>query len=143
MPAPDTTRRITPSNLQQDIDSYNGLKAVSGYTTARVAATPEALQKAYAEMVTRQQEETTEPKEEPRPRTPAPPKTEPPKIDKTIIEVDRTPTTILSQPKLTPQESARKIPKAPPQSVVDEEARAKAKSPPEDPKLKVRPPPTQ
>jgi hypothetical protein len=58
MPAPDTTRRITPSNLQQDIDSYNGLKAVSGYTTARVAATPEALQKAYAEMVTRQQEET-------------------------------------------------------------------------------------
>ena len=49
MPAPDTSRRITPSNLQQDIDSYNGLKAVSGYTTARVAATPETLQKAYAE----------------------------------------------------------------------------------------------
>lgn len=58
MPAPDTTRRITPSNLQQDIDSYNGLKAVPNYTTARVEATPEALQKAYTEMVTKQQEET-------------------------------------------------------------------------------------
>ena len=58
MPAPDTSRRITPNNLQQDIDSYNGLKAVPSYTTARTIATPEALQKAYAEMVTKQQEET-------------------------------------------------------------------------------------
>ncbi|MBD2138437.1 hypothetical protein H6F32_12750 [Anabaena sp. FACHB-1237] len=58
MPTPNTTRRITPSNLQQDIDSYNGLKAVPNYTTGRVEATPEALQKAYTEMIIKQQEET-------------------------------------------------------------------------------------
>ncbi|MDB9536467.1 hypothetical protein PN451_11635 [Dolichospermum planctonicum CS-1226] len=58
MPAPDTTRRITPNTIQQDIDSYNGLTAVIGYATSRVEATPEALQKAYTEMVTKQQEET-------------------------------------------------------------------------------------
>lgn len=58
MPAPDTTRRITPNNLQLDIDSYNGLKAVTGYTTARLEATPEALQTAHTKMVAKQQEET-------------------------------------------------------------------------------------
>ncbi|MBD2386476.1 hypothetical protein [Cylindrospermum sp. FACHB-282] len=58
MPAQDTTRRLIPTILQQDIDSYNGLKAVTGYTTARAEATPEALQKAQADMVAKQQEET-------------------------------------------------------------------------------------
>jgi hypothetical protein len=58
MPAQDTTRRLTPNTLQQDINSYNGLKAVTGYVTGRVEATPEALQKAYSEMVAKQREET-------------------------------------------------------------------------------------
>jgi hypothetical protein len=58
MPAQDTTRRLTPSILQQDIDSYNGLKAVPSYTTVRVEATPKALLEAHTTMLTKQREET-------------------------------------------------------------------------------------
>jgi hypothetical protein len=58
MPSPDTTRRITPTTLQQDIDSFNGLKTVSNYTTNRPEATLEALQAAYNDMLAKQSEET-------------------------------------------------------------------------------------
>ncbi|AFY73354.1 hypothetical protein Syn7502_01255 [Synechococcus sp. PCC 7502] len=58
MPVPDTSRRILPNTIKQDIDSFNGLKTVVGYVTTRPEATPEALQKAYNEMLASQSEET-------------------------------------------------------------------------------------
>jgi len=58
MATADTNRRITPSTIQQDIDSFNGLKTVAEYKTARTEATPEALQAAYSEMQVKQREET-------------------------------------------------------------------------------------
>jgi hypothetical protein len=58
MATADTNRRITPSTIQQDIDSFNGLKTVADYKTARAEATPEALQAAYSEMLVKQSEET-------------------------------------------------------------------------------------
>jgi len=58
MAIPDTTRRITPNIIKQDIDSFNGLKTVTEYKTARTEATPEALQLAYNEMLAKQSEET-------------------------------------------------------------------------------------
>lgn len=54
----DTNRRLTPTNLRQDIDSYHGLQTIKGYTTARSEATPEAIQTAYEAMLAKQQEET-------------------------------------------------------------------------------------
>ncbi len=58
MPSQDTTRRLTPSILQQDIDSYNGLNTISIYTTTRTEATPEALKQAYTDLLAKQREET-------------------------------------------------------------------------------------
>ena len=58
MPSPDTNRRLTPAVINQDVDSYNGSKAIDGYSTKRFNATPEALQQAYQTMLTQQQAET-------------------------------------------------------------------------------------
>ncbi len=58
MPAPDTNRRLTPAVINQDVDSYNGSKTISGYSTKRFNATPEALQQAYQAMLVQQQIET-------------------------------------------------------------------------------------
>ena len=58
MPSPDTNRRLTPAVINQDIDSYNGSKAIDGYSTKRLNATPEALQQAYQTMLAQQQAET-------------------------------------------------------------------------------------
>jgi len=58
MASPDTSRRVTSNIIQQDIDAFNGLKAVTGYATTRPEAAPEALQQAYNEMLSKQSEET-------------------------------------------------------------------------------------
>ena len=58
MPTQDTNRRLTPSKIQDDIDSYHGLQTITGYTTARTEATPQAIQTAYEAMLAKQQEET-------------------------------------------------------------------------------------
>ncbi len=58
MPSANTNRRLSPSILNQDTDSLNGLNAIQGYNTLRQEATPEALQQAYQTMLTMQQAET-------------------------------------------------------------------------------------
>lgn len=58
MPVQDTTRRLTPNTLQQDINSYNGLNTIPTYTTTRTEATPEALQQTYTDLLAKQREET-------------------------------------------------------------------------------------
>jgi hypothetical protein len=58
MPTADTSRRVTPNIIKQDIDSFNGLKTITGYTTARAEALPEALLQAYNEMLAKQSDET-------------------------------------------------------------------------------------
>lgn len=58
MPSPDITRRLTPNVINQNIDSFNGLKAVPTYDTTRPQATPEALQQRYQTMLAQQQLET-------------------------------------------------------------------------------------
>lgn len=58
MPTQDTNRRLTPLSLRQDIDAYHGLQTISGFTTARTEATPEAIQAAYEAMLAKQREET-------------------------------------------------------------------------------------
>jgi hypothetical protein len=54
----NTSRRLAPQLLSQDIDAYNGLNAIDNYITTRSEATPEALQRTYREMLTLQQAET-------------------------------------------------------------------------------------
>jgi HEAT repeat protein len=51
MPTQDTNRRLTPLSLRQDIDAYHGLQTISGFTTARTEAIPEAIQAAYEAML--------------------------------------------------------------------------------------------
>lgn len=58
MPSPNTNRRLTPAVINQDVDSYNGLTTIVGYSTKRSNATPEALQQAYQKMLAQQQIET-------------------------------------------------------------------------------------
>ncbi|MGF1569414.1 MAG: hypothetical protein ACFCVD_15320 [Nodosilinea sp.] len=58
MPNTDTSRRLRPIYINQDIDSLRGLRTVSHYITGRPEATPDALQSAYDEMIAAQDEET-------------------------------------------------------------------------------------
>lgn len=58
MSLPDTNRRLRPQTISQDVDSFNGLKTVTSYSTQRSDATPETLQQAYQNMLTQQQAET-------------------------------------------------------------------------------------
>lgn len=58
MVSPDTTRRLRPQLIGQDIDSLHGLQTVSTYETTRADATVTNLQQAYQAMLTAQQTET-------------------------------------------------------------------------------------
>jgi hypothetical protein len=57
MPNQDTTRRLPPSTISQDVNSFHGLQTISNYNTSRVNATEENLQKAYRNMLAQQQAE--------------------------------------------------------------------------------------
>ena len=54
----NTNRRLTSNLLNQDVDSLNGLKAVSNYTTTRSEASSDRLQQTYQTMLAQQQAET-------------------------------------------------------------------------------------
>ena len=54
----NTNRRLSANAVSQDVDAFNGLKSVQGYSTTRSEATTEALQPAYQVMLTQQQNET-------------------------------------------------------------------------------------
>ena len=51
-------KRLPRDVIQQDVESMNGLAAISGYQTNRPEATPEGLQIAYRKMLAQQQLET-------------------------------------------------------------------------------------
>jgi len=52
------TRRLSPNQINEDIDCLNGLRTVEGYATARPEATLEAIEAAYTTMLDRQREAT-------------------------------------------------------------------------------------
>jgi len=54
----DTTRRLRPQNISQDIDSFHGLQTVSTYNTTRADASAAKLQEVYQAMLISQQTET-------------------------------------------------------------------------------------
>ncbi|MBE9113083.1 hypothetical protein IQ273_27240 [Nodosilinea sp. LEGE 07298] len=54
----DTSRRLQTRVILQDVESYEGFKAVNDYTARRSEATPEALQTNLATMQAKQQKET-------------------------------------------------------------------------------------
>ncbi|MBE9208631.1 hypothetical protein IQ244_19230 [Nostoc sp. LEGE 06077] len=58
MTSPDTTRRLRPQLINQDIESLHGLQTISTYETNRADATVTNLQQAYQAMLTTQQVET-------------------------------------------------------------------------------------
>lgn len=55
MPKQDTTRRLRPQQITQDITAWHGLQTITGYKTSRVDATTENLQTAYQTMLMLQQ----------------------------------------------------------------------------------------
>lgn len=57
MPKQDTTRRLRPLTISQDVNSLHGLQTINNYNTSRVDATEESLQKAYKNMLAQQQAE--------------------------------------------------------------------------------------
>jgi hypothetical protein len=58
MPAQDTTRRLRPQSISQDITSWHGLQTISTYDTTRADASVAKLQQAYQAMLAQQQVET-------------------------------------------------------------------------------------
>ncbi len=54
----DTTRRLRPQTISQDIDSFHGLQTVSTYNTTRANASTANLQELYQAMLISQQTET-------------------------------------------------------------------------------------
>ena len=54
----DTTRRLRPQTISQDIDSFHGLQTVSTYNTTRADASSAKLQEVYQAMLISQQTET-------------------------------------------------------------------------------------
>jgi hypothetical protein len=58
MPTQDTTRRLRPQLISQNIDSLHGLQTIKGYKTNRVDASLERIQQTYQAMLTQQQSET-------------------------------------------------------------------------------------
>jgi len=52
------TKRLAREIIQQDVESMNGLNAITGYQTSRIEASPEGLQNAYRTMLAKQQLET-------------------------------------------------------------------------------------
>jgi len=53
----DTTRRLRPQTISQDIDSLHGLQTVSTYNTTRADASTANLQQVYQAMLISQQTE--------------------------------------------------------------------------------------
>jgi hypothetical protein len=58
MPSQDTTRRLRPQNISQDIISFHGLQTIGAYDTTRSDASATNLQQAYQAMLVQQQAET-------------------------------------------------------------------------------------
>ncbi|MDM9383398.1 hypothetical protein QUB80_22150 [Chlorogloeopsis sp. ULAP01] len=58
MPLQNTTNRLRPQIINQDIDSFHGLQTISTYNTTRADASEANLQVAYQAMLTQQQAET-------------------------------------------------------------------------------------
>ncbi|MBW4571249.1 MAG: hypothetical protein KME31_25505 [Tolypothrix carrinoi HA7290-LM1] len=58
MAAQDTTRRLSPRLISQDVDSLHGLQTITTYDTTRTDASATKLQQAYQAMLTQQQAET-------------------------------------------------------------------------------------
>lgn len=58
MPNQDTTRRLRPQIISQDVTSLHGLQTISTYDTTRAEAAVENLQQVYQAMLTQQQVET-------------------------------------------------------------------------------------
>ncbi|NDJ20666.1 hypothetical protein GS682_03215 [Nostoc sp. B(2019)] len=58
MPAQDTTRRLRPQVISQDISSLHGLQTISTYDTSRANTSVADLQQVYQAMLMQQQAET-------------------------------------------------------------------------------------
>ncbi len=58
MPLQNTTNRLRPLLISQDIDSMHGLQTISTYDTTRTDASATKLQQAYQAMLISQQAET-------------------------------------------------------------------------------------
>ena len=58
MPVTDTSRRLRPMLIDQDIESLQGLQTIDNYATGRPEATPKALQSDYNDMIAAQNAET-------------------------------------------------------------------------------------
>ena len=58
MPSTDTSRRLRPTSLSQDIASLRGLRTISQYPSSHPELTLQAIQTAYDEMITAQDEES-------------------------------------------------------------------------------------
>ncbi|WP_017302432.1 hypothetical protein [Nodosilinea nodulosa] len=58
MPNTDTSRRLRPDYIDQDLDSLRGARTIVGYTSGRPETSLEGLQSDYAEMIAAQDAET-------------------------------------------------------------------------------------
>ncbi|MDF5706405.1 MAG: hypothetical protein PUP90_01685 [Nostoc sp. S4] len=58
MTTPDTTRRLRPQVISQDVTSLHGLQTIPTYNTTRANASIANLQQAYQAMLAQQQAET-------------------------------------------------------------------------------------
>ncbi|PSN18321.1 hypothetical protein C7271_13135 [filamentous cyanobacterium CCP5] len=58
MPSTDTSRRLRPAYIDQDVQSLRGLRTISTYTSVRPETTLEGLQDVYDEMMAAQDEES-------------------------------------------------------------------------------------
>jgi hypothetical protein len=58
MPLQDTSRRLRPQIIDQDVDSMHGLETIGEYTASRPEASTENLQKTYQAMMLQQKYET-------------------------------------------------------------------------------------
>jgi hypothetical protein len=58
MPSIDTSRRLRPLYLDQDINSLRGLRTIEQYTSSRPETTLAGLQGCYADMIAAQEEES-------------------------------------------------------------------------------------
>ncbi|MEA5568703.1 hypothetical protein [Anabaena sp. UHCC 0399] len=58
MTTQNTTRRLRPQLISEDVSSWYGLKTITTYETNRTDASPANLQQAYQAMLAQQQAET-------------------------------------------------------------------------------------
>jgi hypothetical protein len=58
MPSQNTTRRLTPQVINQDVTSLHGLQTIGSYDTTRTDASVAKIQQAYQAMLAQQQAET-------------------------------------------------------------------------------------